>query len=106
LLAAWEDGRDLVEIGAYQPGANAKLDEYMAKQAAIDDFLRQGVDHVEPAPVAWSRLRDVLEAPVPSTEPALAQTALGLAPPHPQPRSAEDFVHTAPPMLPVGPSGG
>ena len=64
LMAAWESGRDLVEIGAYEPGANDDLDEYLARRQLIDDFLRQGVDHVEPGAVAWSRLRDVLEAPV------------------------------------------
>ncbi len=64
LLAAWADGRDLVEIGAYEPGANPGLDEYLARREAIDDFLRQDLDHVEPAPVAWSRLRDLLDTPI------------------------------------------
>ncbi len=74
LLAAWADGRDLVEIGAYEPGTSAALDEYLARRHAIDDFLCQDLDHVEPAPVAWSRLRDVLEAPLdppPAANPEL-----------------------------------
>lgn len=66
LLAAWADGRDLVEIGAYEPGANALLDEYMAKRDAIDAFLRQPLDQVEPSAVAWEVLREVLDAPVTS----------------------------------------
>ncbi len=63
LLAAWADGRDLVEIGAYQAGNNAALDEYMAKQDEINDFLRQDLQHVEPSDTAWERLDAVLDAP-------------------------------------------
>lgn len=44
LLSAWRDGRDLVEVGAYQPGSNPALDEAMARMPAIDAFLRQDVD--------------------------------------------------------------
>lgn len=40
-LAAWRDGRDLVEIGAYKPGSNARLDEALRMLPAIDALLRQ-----------------------------------------------------------------
>jgi flagellum-specific ATP synthase len=43
-LAEWRAGRDLVEIGAYAPGTNAKLDEALLRLPAIDAFLRQGSD--------------------------------------------------------------
>jgi FliI/YscN family ATPase len=42
LLAAWTEGRDLVEIGAYKPGTNAALDRAIALMPAIEAFLRQG----------------------------------------------------------------
>jgi len=64
LLAAWADGRDLVEIGAYQAGNNAALDEYMARQEEIMDFLRQDLHLVEPSAKAWEQLGAVLDAPV------------------------------------------
>lgn len=41
-LAAWKDGRDLVEIGAYAPGSNAKLDAAIARMPVLEAFLRQG----------------------------------------------------------------
>jgi len=41
LLAVWADGRDLVEIGAYKPGTNPRLDEARRLMPAIDAFLRQ-----------------------------------------------------------------
>lgn len=43
LLAAWKEGRDLVEIGAYKPGTNAKLDAAIALRPALDLLLRQGM---------------------------------------------------------------
>ena len=40
-LSAWRDGRDLVEIGAYKPGSNPKLDLAMQRMPIIDTFLKQ-----------------------------------------------------------------
>ena len=48
LLAAWREGRDLVEIGAYKPGSNPRLDEALALMPAIDAFLRQRVEELTP----------------------------------------------------------
>ncbi len=41
-LASWRDGRDLVEIGAYKPGTNPRLDGALQRLGAIETFLRQG----------------------------------------------------------------
>lgn len=43
-LAAWQEGRDLVEIGAYRAGTNAALDRAIQQLPAIEDFLRQDVN--------------------------------------------------------------
>ncbi|MCA8980467.1 MAG: FliI/YscN family ATPase [Planctomycetes bacterium] len=40
-LSAWRDGRDLVEIGAYKPGSNAKLDRAIQRMPIIETFLKQ-----------------------------------------------------------------
>jgi len=48
LLSAWREGRDLVEIGAYKPGSNPRLDEALALMPAIDAFLRQRVEELTP----------------------------------------------------------
>ncbi len=46
LLAAWREGRDLIEIGAYKSGANPKLDAAVKLKNALDLFLKQSVrDH-------------------------------------------------------------
>ena len=45
-LATHKDGRDLIEIGAYKPGTNPKLDQAIARMGAIDAFLKQGMDEL------------------------------------------------------------
>jgi type III secretion protein N (ATPase) len=43
-LAIYEEHRDLVALGAYQPGRDAALDDAVAAYPAIERFLRQGRD--------------------------------------------------------------
>jgi flagellum-specific ATP synthase len=43
LVAAWREGRDLVEIGAYRSGANPELDRAIALLPTVRAFLSQGV---------------------------------------------------------------
>ncbi len=45
-LAAWREGRDLVEIGAYQRGTNKKLDLALERLPVIETFLRQHPDEL------------------------------------------------------------
>ncbi len=40
-LSAWRDGKDLVEIGAYSEGSNAKLDQAIMRMPVIEAFLKQ-----------------------------------------------------------------
>ncbi|MBL8695841.1 MAG: FliI/YscN family ATPase [Planctomycetes bacterium] len=41
LLSVFEENRDLVQIGAYKPGTNPKLDAAIARMDRIEAFLRQ-----------------------------------------------------------------
>ena len=41
MLAHWNEGRDLVEIGAYKPGTNPELDQALACMPRIEAFLQQ-----------------------------------------------------------------
>ena len=43
LLATYEQKRDLISIGAYQSGSDARVDRAVAKIDAINAFLRQGL---------------------------------------------------------------
>jgi flagellum-specific ATP synthase len=54
-LSAYEDAEDLINIGAYVKGANARIDEAVAKIDQLRAFLRQDVR--EPAPFDDTRTR-------------------------------------------------
>jgi flagellum-specific ATP synthase len=41
LLATYEENRDLVQIGAYKPGTNPRLDAALERIVKIEEFLRQ-----------------------------------------------------------------
>ncbi len=62
LLAAWREGRDLVEIGAYRQGTNPELDRALALMPSIRAFLNQGVREVSTRAETRALLRAVLGA--------------------------------------------
>jgi ATP synthase in type III secretion protein N len=55
LLAAYERQRDLILLGAYERGSDARTDEAIARMGAIEGFLRQATS--EAAPFAETRRR-------------------------------------------------
>jgi hypothetical protein len=55
LLAAYEERRDLIVLGAYQPGTDALVDEAIERRAALEAFLAQAPD--APAGDVWGLLR-------------------------------------------------
>ncbi len=55
LLATYERQRDLILLGAYQPGTDPRTDEAIAKIDSINGFLRQGTH--ENAPFADTKTR-------------------------------------------------
>jgi flagellum-specific ATP synthase len=44
LYSLYQQNRDLISVGAYQPGANPGLDKAIEKNPAILDFLQQDMD--------------------------------------------------------------
>jgi len=60
LLAAADEAKELVEIGAYQPGSDPDVDEALARRELISSFLRQPVDEVADSERSWERLSQVL----------------------------------------------
>jgi flagellum-specific ATP synthase len=52
VLATYRSAEDLINIGAYADGSNAKIDHAKAHMEAVNAFLKQGV--AEPAPFADS----------------------------------------------------
>jgi FliI/YscN family ATPase len=60
LLATWRESRDLVEVGAYKPGANRALDRVLRLLPEIEGFLRQGTAETTPLPETVGRLAALL----------------------------------------------
>lgn len=61
LLAAYEQARDLIEIGAYVEGSNPLVDEARAKIDAIEAFLCQDIHEAYDYSQAVELLRQVVE---------------------------------------------
>ncbi len=53
LISAWNRNRDLISIGAYQKGSDARTDRAVELWGQIEQFLRQGVN--EPCSLEQSR---------------------------------------------------
>jgi flagellum-specific ATP synthase len=59
ILAAKVAAQDLLDVGAYKPGSNPKVDAAVAHEDAINAFLRQNLGDPANTAEAWARL-DVL----------------------------------------------
>ena len=60
LIAARQDVKELVEIGAYVAGTNPAADRALALWPAIEGFLQQDLHDLTPAAESWNRLSVVL----------------------------------------------
>ncbi|WP_127126474.1 FliI/YscN family ATPase [Georgenia sp. SYP-B2076] len=56
VLAARRQAQDLLDVGAYVAGSNPRVDAAVNHAAAIDAFLRQGMDDIVPAAQSWEQL--------------------------------------------------
>jgi FliI/YscN family ATPase len=58
-LGRYEEQRDLIVIGAYKAGSDRALDEAVARQPAIEAFLRQGVEDVTSIDATRAKLGEI-----------------------------------------------
>lgn len=65
MLAVYTKARDLINIGAYQPGSSPEIDEAIAVMPAIQEFLRQ-----DTVASAFERTIEWLDTLRPQPEPA------------------------------------
>jgi len=56
VYATYQENRDLIAVGAYQPGSNTQLDEAIALWPSIIEFLRQHHSHSVTAPESLAAL--------------------------------------------------
>jgi len=57
LLSTYKESEDLINIGAYVHGSNARIDRAIAYREPLNRFLRQGLTES----VSWQNSRDALE---------------------------------------------
>lgn len=62
LLGALREVKELIEIGAYQPGADPLVDRARQVGPLLDGFLRQDADEVTSPEQAWERLAQAVTA--------------------------------------------
>jgi flagellum-specific ATP synthase len=62
LLALYREKEDLIAIGAYAPGSDARIDRAIRLMPAIDGFLRQSVDDQVPAATTEAALVELVAA--------------------------------------------
>jgi FliI/YscN family ATPase len=83
-MALYRENEDLINIGAYNAGSNAAIDQAIACRDSIETFLTQG----QAEPVAWVTMESQLKslgqqlAPAPTQNPAQNATAPSTAPPN------------------------
>ena len=58
-LAAYRRSEDLINLGAYAAGANAKLDAAVKEQGRIQEFLRQPLNSPSPLNETLAQLKDI-----------------------------------------------
>ncbi|WP_426622071.1 FliI/YscN family ATPase [Microbacterium sp. As-52] len=62
VLAARRRANDLIDIGAYQAGADARIDAAVAHEKAIGAFLTQSLDETSEIGESWRRLDELVTA--------------------------------------------
>jgi flagellum-specific ATP synthase len=75
-LAVHRDNEDLITLGAYQLGTDARVDAAIALQPAIAQFLRQGIDEPIRAADSDRALLELMSAPREPEPEALPETEL------------------------------
>ena len=60
LIAAYEDMAEMIRLGAYRRGSDARTDEAMHYYPMLDAFLSQGKDEIASLPQGYQALADIL----------------------------------------------
>lgn len=62
LYSIYQQNRDLINIGAYTPGTNARIDEAVLAHPRLEDFLRQGDNEKVSLDQSNRQLRELMDA--------------------------------------------
>ncbi|RMG40492.1 MAG: FliI/YscN family ATPase [Candidatus Dadabacteria bacterium] len=62
VLATYREAEDLITIGAYKPGQNARVDKAVALIDKLNDFLRQKATERVSIEESWQQLKEIFES--------------------------------------------
>jgi flagellum-specific ATP synthase len=62
ILASYQDAEDLITIGAYKPGQNARVDRAVQKIEAVNQFLRQSSDEPSALRDTWQMMSNIVNS--------------------------------------------
>jgi flagellum-specific ATP synthase len=62
IMATYAELEDLIQVGAYQPGTSAKVDDAIRLMPQIDRFLHQSISEVSPHGETLARMRQLAAA--------------------------------------------
>jgi flagellum-specific ATP synthase len=79
IMATYETSRDLIEVGAYRAGTTPSVDRAIHLIPALELFLAQRPDEVEPRADACKRLEKLLAAEVQDARAKLPRVSVGAA---------------------------
>jgi flagellum-specific ATP synthase len=68
LLAAHEEARDLISIGAYVRGSDPEVDRALERLPDIHELLRQSASEITPIDESIRRLSEIAEVPIPGVD--------------------------------------
>lgn len=60
IMASYQETEDLLTIGAYKPGQNARVDRAVKKIEAVNTFLKQEIDDPTALEDCWAQIRQIL----------------------------------------------
>ena len=64
LYSLYQQNKDLISVGAYQPGSDPRIDEAISKNEAIAQFLQQGMEESVDISRSLAELEALLKKPV------------------------------------------
>jgi flagellum-specific ATP synthase len=62
IIASYQDAEDLITIGAYKPGQNARVDRAVQKIEAVNQFLRQSSDEPSALRDTWQMMSNIVNS--------------------------------------------
>jgi len=68
LMADYAGAEDLINVGAYKPGTNPRIDEAVTKREDLEKFLIQAVEEKSPIDATFKALEKITGVEIPASE--------------------------------------